>query len=181
MRKFYLFIGEYARANDASGGSMENMNSSPLCDGDWNIHNVHGLLFRTIDHGEASFQRIYPADGSRGAIADNKKANVFAYLEEFVDKLQSKDVKIAMITCGRGLSWLAGDADVIGDKLRRFSRMAGCFERNKYGTIVPACQLNMKIIQIHSTNENNGPYIRNRPFTPNHLSSRLDVSRHWSI
>ena len=67
------------------------------------------LSFLNIFSKTISLRRIYPADGSHGSIADDKEASVVAYLEEFVDKLQNRGVKIAMITCGRGLSWLAGD------------------------------------------------------------------------
>jgi hypothetical protein len=89
------------------------------------IHNVDGVLFKTIDQGDNAIAEIYPVDGGHGSISDSKKALVVSYIEELVDNLHDRGISVKAMTCGRGLTWLAEDSDKVGEKLRTIWRMAG--------------------------------------------------------
>ena len=134
-----LFVEEVARA---LGDKSADLSLTALCaedagkivrltlsarfvDAEWKIHDIGGVLFKTIDRGDDKLAQIYPADGSHGSIDDSKKGLVVTHLEGFVDRLSEKGIRVVMMTCGRGLTWLAGESDEVGDKLRSISRMAG--------------------------------------------------------
>lgn len=99
--------------------------SARFLDAEFNIVNVHGVIFKTIDHGRDAIDRIYPPDGSHGSIADDKKALAVSYIENFVDRLKDKGIRVTMMTCGRGLTWLSRNTAEVGEKLQCISRMAG--------------------------------------------------------
>jgi hypothetical protein len=99
--------------------------SARFMDESFTIHNVDGVLFKTIDQGDNAIAEIYPRDGGHGSISDSKKALVVTYIKEFVDKLQDRGIRVIAMTCGRGLTWLAEDSDAIGDKLRTILRTTG--------------------------------------------------------
>lgn len=91
----------------------------------WKIHDICGVLFKTIDRGEDKLAAIYPPDGGHGSICNSKKGLVVSHIENFADVLEGKGIKVVMMTCGRGLTWLAGDSEEVGNKLRVISRKAG--------------------------------------------------------
>ena len=98
--------------------------SARFLDGTFQIHEICGVLFKTIDIGRDKLDLIYPRDGGHGSIADDKKSLVVAHLEQFIDKLKVKGIQVVMMTCGRGLTWLASECpETQGRNLP--SRMAG--------------------------------------------------------
>ncbi|EJK44846.1 hypothetical protein THAOC_36581 [Thalassiosira oceanica] len=134
-----LFVEEVARALGDENGDLSLIAlcaedagkivrltvSARFVDAEWKIHEICGVLFKTIDRGDDKLAQIYPADGSHGSIDDSKKGLVVSHMEGFVDRLGEKGIRVVMMTCGRGLTWLAGESDVIGDKLMNIPRMAG--------------------------------------------------------
>lgn len=98
--------------------------SARFLDGTFQIHEICGVLFKTIDIGRDKLDLIYPRDGGHGSIADDKKSLVVAHLEQFIDKVKVNGIQVVMMTCGRGLTWLASECpETQGRNLP--SRMAG--------------------------------------------------------
>ena len=83
------------------------------------IHDVHAVLFKTIDQGKEAIAQLYPPDhgfsmfgAPPGEISDDKKEVASKYIVEFVDKLKEREIRVGSICCGRGLPWLVNNKEL---------------------------------------------------------------------